>query len=186
LIDHKNKHLFLIDFGQAHKVEPNKSYSPHVGTLAFRAPEIFFGYEKYSYPVDVWSAGMTFLYMLAPTVRTYFHIDGPTDSKKDHQEMIRKIAKIFGSQQVIDVAKQASYKRALKLPDYPEQSLEQWLRYYLSKEFDFENKLSKHALDLLSQMLTLNWEKRITIKKALKHRYFQSSSQQRERERERV
>ena len=50
-------HLKIADFGESVFLGPGESVSDMVGTFAYMAPEVTLG-VPYSFPVDVWSAGV--------------------------------------------------------------------------------------------------------------------------------
>lgn len=61
----------IIDFGTAYHVsdpacEPEHLKILDVGTTSYRAPELLFGNQKYSYPLDLWAAGCVAAELLSP------------------------------------------------------------------------------------------------------------------------
>lgn len=67
LIDKKGT-LKLADFGLSRAFGiPLGQYTHEVVTLWYRAPEILLGEQKYSTPVDIWSAGCIFAEMVTKT-----------------------------------------------------------------------------------------------------------------------
>ncbi len=57
LINPKTKTLKIIDFGLADYYFPEKENNSRVGSLYYKAPELFLDNNLYDYRVDVWAAG---------------------------------------------------------------------------------------------------------------------------------
>jgi serine/threonine protein kinase len=65
ILFYENQVLKIIDFGLASIFDlPAQPRTKKVVTCWFRAPELFFGQEDYSAPVDIWSVGCIFAYMV--------------------------------------------------------------------------------------------------------------------------
>ena len=58
IIEKSSKKIKLIDFGMTDYYSKNKEYSPRVGTLPFKAPELLLEFKHYNSSVDIWSAGI--------------------------------------------------------------------------------------------------------------------------------
>lgn len=178
LIDRTKHKAYLIDLGQAHEMKPGKDFSPHIGTMVFRSPEILLKYKRYDGAIDIWCLGMTFLYMLAPTVRKHFKLEDKTgqssNSKRDQNKALENIARIFGSEPIMTLAQKLSYPYNIKfVSTFPKRKLSDWLlNYYLSESYEKEKKLPPVVLDLVSKMLRIHPEKRISASEALRHPYF--------------
>ncbi|KAL5484677.1 hypothetical protein EMCRGX_G021217 [Ephydatia muelleri] len=77
LIDKKGV-IKLADFGLGRAFGiPVRAYTHEVVTLWYRAPEVLLGSQRYSCPVDVWSAACIFAEMV--TKRPLFHGDSEID-----------------------------------------------------------------------------------------------------------
>jgi len=50
----------LIDYGHAEFYLPDTQYKLQVGTRIYKAPELFLGYDKYDFSIDVWAIGCVF------------------------------------------------------------------------------------------------------------------------------
>lgn len=190
LID-KNFHLYVIDFGQAHRADINKKFSYHIGTLPYKPIEILLKSHYYDTKVDMWEVGRIFLELLVPRSRNYFKID------KDHklapedegQEMLEKWAAIFGTDAIIKVARKHNYAMPTFRKHRPEASIKSWLKWYVSHEESrsksrsndshrysrYKDFCTREALDLLNKLLQLDPDHRITAEEALKHPYFQDT-----------
>lgn len=166
----KTQHTAKItDFGMATMIDlPSKSDGDNDGnskttakkrsiqvvTRAYRAPELFFGEDEYGVEVDVWSIGCIFAEML---LREPF-FDGASDI-----DQLSLIFKALGS------PSENGWEKASKLPFF--------LRFKdtnpLPLKDQFPEELSSAGVDLLSQLLQLDPEKRISVDEALKHEFFQ-------------
>ncbi|CAI5739963.1 unnamed protein product [Peronospora destructor] len=135
------------------KKKPKRSVQ--VVTRAYRAPEIFFGEERYGVEVDMWSVGCIFAEMLL----RHPLADGSSD--------IDQLSKIFA---VLGSPHENGWEEAVQLPFY--------LRFKdtnptpLTEQFSM---LSPAGVDLLSQLLKLDPKQRISASKALQHEFFSES-----------
>lgn len=120
-----------------------------VASIWYRPPEILLGKKNYSYEIDIWGAGCI-LAQLA-TGRPLF----PGDSRLDQ---LFRIFKLRGTPDDCPVYKQ-----------YPE--WKSTFPIWTEKPFEFE-KLGTDGNDLLTKMLALVPENRISATDALNHPYF--------------
>lgn len=155
--------LKVCDFGLARKyVSSNKSYTPVVVTLWYRAPEILLGCDKYTPAIDIWSVGCIFAELV---------LKEPLLRGQNEAEQIDLIFKTFGTPtnttwpgwKELKLAKTVTFKN--------------YVGDKLSERFPkpgplTDAPLSELGIDLLRQMLTLNPDQRITAAKALKHPWF--------------
>ncbi|TDH64755.1 hypothetical protein CCR75_002468 [Bremia lactucae] len=157
----------ITDFGMATSIETQhdigqvdlKAFKPkrsvQVMTRAYRAPEIFFGEERYGVEVDMWSIGCIFAEMVLRKPLA----DGASD--------IDQLSKIFA---ILGSPSENQWDEASALPFY--------LRFKdtspapLAEHFSM---LSSAGVDLLSQMLQLNPKKRISVSLALQHEFLKES-----------
>ncbi|KAG1713483.1 hypothetical protein DVH05_001270 [Phytophthora capsici] len=139
--------------GDEAKSKPKRSVQ--VVTRAYRAPELFFGEERYGFEVDMWSVGCIFAEMLLRRPLA----DGSSD--------IDQLSKIFTA---LGSPTENGWEEASELPFF--------LRFKetnptpLAEQFSM---LSPAGVDLLCQMLQLNPKKRISVHKALQHEFFSES-----------
>lgn len=147
--------LKLADFGLARAFGiPVRNYTHEVVTLWYRAPDVLMGSRNYSTQVDIWSVGCIFAEMV--NGRPLF------PGTADNDQLI-KIFKLLGTptpKTWPGIAELPEYKKTT-FPRYPGQKLSKVVR-----------RLSKTGLDLLSQMLQFDPNKRISAEAAMQHAYF--------------
>lgn len=152
LIDDE-ENLKIADFGLSRAFGvPIQTYTHEVVTLWYRAPELLLGSKDYTIAIDIWSIGCIFAEMCqrAPLF--------PGDSEIDQ---IFKIFKILGTPD--------AYQNSLlvSLPDF-KKSFPKWKANGLDKI----RGICPKGKDLLSKMLDMNPNRRITAQDALQHPYF--------------
>ncbi|OMJ69356.1 hypothetical protein SteCoe_32943 [Stentor coeruleus] len=152
LIDDEGN-LKIADFGLSRAFGiPIQTYTHEVVTLWYRAPELLLGSKEYTTAIDIWSVGCIFAEMCqrAPLF--------PGDSEIDQ---IFKIFKILGTPNTCGNSILAS------MPDF-KKSFPNWKANSLDKVVGVCPK----GRDLLSKMLEMNPNRRITTQDALEHPYF--------------
>ena len=119
-----------------------------------RAPEILLGATTYSTAVDMWSVGCIFAELL---------LKEPLFQAKGEIELISMIFKLLGppTNQTWPEYSTLPLAKTISLPAPHPPQLRQKFRY-----------ITDAGLDLLSQLLTYDPERRITAEEALKHPYF--------------
>lgn len=80
----------LLDFGFATKIENDYSLTIRAGTHAYHAPEML-NNLPYGRPVDIWSLGITFFFLLHSMEKILFRFDGlemklGQDVPKEHKQ----------------------------------------------------------------------------------------------------
>ncbi|KAG5890978.1 hypothetical protein JTB14_037964 [Gonioctena quinquepunctata] len=144
--------LKILDFGLARPTETEMT--GYVATRWYRAPEIMLNWMHYNQTVDIWSVGCIMAELL--TGKTLF-------PGTDHIHQLNLIMEILGTpsdefMQKITSESARSYIKSL--PMMPKKDLTQYIVG--------ANPL---AIDLLSLMLELDSERRITAEQALAHPY---------------
>lgn len=153
LISHEGT-LKLADFGLARAYGvPIRTYTHEVVTLWYRAPEILLGATQYATAVDIWPIGCIFAEMV--TSQPLF----PGDSEID------ELFKIF---RVLGTPTEETWKGVTSLRDF-KPTFPKWQPQPLS---NYVKDLDSKGIDLLSQMLQYDPQKRISAVEAMQHPFF--------------
>ncbi|KKZ63467.1 non-specific serine/threonine protein kinase [[Emmonsia] crescens] len=151
--------LKLGDFGLARAFGiPVNTFSNEVVTLWYRAPDVLLGSRTYNTSIDIWSAGCIMAEMY--TGRPLF--PGTTN-----EDQLQKIFRLMGT------PSERSWPGISSFPEYKpnfQVFATQDLRLILPQ-------IDQLGLDLLSRMLQLRPEMRISAADALRHRWFQDLNQ---------
>jgi len=157
LIEEATVTLKIADFGMARAFAlPMPIYTHEVVTTWYRAPEILFGSQEYSLPVDAWSAGCI-MGELA-TGKALFCGDSEIDT-------------IFQIFQKLGTPSDAEWPGLTRLPDF-KAIYPQWKRRPWSLIRNTVAQLGPLGTQLLDALLTYDPRQRITARQALKHPYF--------------
>ncbi|KAG5437265.1 hypothetical protein PCANB_001058 [Pneumocystis canis] len=148
----------IADFGLSRYFgDPLPPLTQLIVTLWYRSPEILLGTQEYGASVDMWSIGCIFAELLTrePLIRGKSEID--------------QISKIF---ELVGVPTEETWPGFMKLPNsknihFPKNEISEGSR--LRTKFPF---LTNAGVDLLTKLLTLDPNKRISAQDALEHRYF--------------
>lgn len=154
LLNHRGR-LRIGDFGLAREYgSPLKRYTGLVVTLWYRAPELLLGAEKYSTPVDLWSAGCVFSELL--TKKPLFPGKGEID-------LINRIFKLLGTpnEHIWPGYTNLSSVKKTKFAIYPFNNIKSCLP-----------QLSKTGIDLINKFLRYHPVARISAKDATLDPYF--------------
>ncbi|XP_007039704.2 PREDICTED: uncharacterized protein LOC18606179 [Theobroma cacao] len=146
----------------------HKRDGPCAGTKGFRAPEVLFRSQHQSPKIDIWSAGVTLLYLMI----------GKSPFFGDPEQNIKDIAKLRGSEDLWEVAKLHNREPSFPEDLYGKQSLasvnlREWCQMN-TKRRDFLQEIPSSLYDLVDKCLTVNPRLRITAEDALKHEFFAS------------
>ncbi|XP_010434742.1 PREDICTED: probable serine/threonine-protein kinase cdc7 isoform X2 [Camelina sativa] len=144
-----------------------KKDGPCSGTKGFRAPEVCFRSLHQGPKIDVWSAGVTFLYLIM----------GRTPFTGDPEQNVKDIAQLRGSEELWEVAKlhnrESSFPEELYESRYLKgMDLRKWCELN-TKRREFLEAIPQSLLDLVDRCLTVNPRRRISAEDALKHEFFQ-------------
>ncbi|XVF13468.1 hypothetical protein REPUB_Repub08aG0210300 [Reevesia pubescens] len=146
----------------------HKREGPCAGTKGFRAPEVLFRSQHQGPKIDIWSAGVTLLYLMV----------GKSPFIGDPEQNIKDIAKLRGSEDLWEVAKLHNRESSFPEDLYGKQSLtsmnlREWCQMN-TKRRDFLKEIPSSLYDLVDKCLTVNPRSRITAEDALKHEFFAS------------
>lgn len=173
--------LKITDFGLARKLnedsdEQNLIYTPRIGTRYYKSPEVILGLG-YSASTDIWSLGCIFAELLSG--RILF-------KGRDDREQFIIITRLLGSpdNNFFNIVRNSRCPGALNFiqtmcnnrsisSKEKNQIIEQLIpNSSFPNEIPEDPRLSpENARDLLSKMLCINPEERITIDQALMHDY---------------
>ena len=159
LVDSNGQNIKLADFGLARAFGlPIKTYTHEVVTLWYRCPEILLGQKAYSLGVDLWSTGCIFAEMVQR--RPLFMGDSEIDQ-------IFKIFKVLGT------PNENNWPDALKLNDFkstfPKFRGIPMIEHTQNAQ---GHNLNELEVDLLSGLVALDPNRRISALAALQHPYF--------------
>lgn len=146
--------------------EKARKEGPCVGTKGFRAPEVLLKSFHQSCKIDVWSAGVTLLYMII----------GKAPFCGDPEQNIKEIAKLRGSESLWEVAKlhncESSYPPDLYDVKYLQSmELREWC-VQNTKRPELIELIPRSLFDLIDKCLTVNPRQRISAEEALMHKFF--------------
>lgn len=160
--------LKLADFGLARAFGiPVNTFSNEVVTLWYRAPDVLLGSRTYNTSIDIWSAGCIMAEMY--TGRPLF--PGTTN-----EDQLQKIFRLMGT------PSERSWPGISQFPEYKpnfHNYATQDLRMILPQ-------VDQLGLDLLSRMLQLRPEMRVSAKDALAHVWFRDLGQLRTQQQQQV
>lgn len=156
LIDVKSKTIKLADFGLGRVFTmPVSKYTHEVVTLWYRAPEILLGTKLYSTGVDIWSVGC----ILAEMILGRAVFCGESE--------IEQLLAIF---RVLGTPNENTWPEVTTLRDWHAYPV--WKPQELSSELPGLSALGDDGVDLLTSMLRLAPDERISAIDALKSTYF--------------
>ncbi|SOV75644.1 protein kinase 1, partial [Plasmodium sp. gorilla clade G3] len=147
------KYIKLCDFNTSIKLKENYKYFSYVCSRYYRAPELLFGSNYYSQAIDTWSIGCVMGELL---------LGKPLFLGECASDQLVEIIKILGTPNDEDFLSFRSVYKNIKFPDIKPITLEKVISHNCSKE----------SLDLLSELLQFNPQKRIKLCHALLHNYF--------------
>ncbi|KAJ0048440.1 hypothetical protein Pint_15773 [Pistacia integerrima] len=144
----------------------NQKEGPCAGTKGFRAPEVLFRSQHQGPKVDIWSAGVTLLYLMI----------GRAPFFGDPEQNIKEIVKLKGSEELWEVAKLHNRESSFPEDLYDTQSLgpmnlREWCKMNTKRQ-DFLGVIPSSLFDLVDKCLTVNPRLRLSAEDALKHELF--------------
>lgn len=163
LIDN-NGNLKIADFGLARPYgEPGRKYTNRVITLWYRPPELLLGANEYGPSVDMWSVGCLLAEMLTRK---------PLFAGKDEAEQLELIFHVVGTPTERTWPGWRNLAQAHMVSESRVYSPQ--LERYLRKVMRHHGVQGSDTLiDILTKLLTLDPERRMTATEALAHRWFQ-------------
>ncbi|EGT38103.1 hypothetical protein CAEBREN_19158 [Caenorhabditis brenneri] len=158
--------LKLADFGLARaKSVPSRTYSHEVVTLWYRPPDVLMGSTDYSTSLDMWGVGCIFAEICTGTALFPGSKDSHYPGTKDQLDMIFSIRGTPDEKKWPEVKNLPGYNPEL-FPRYRELS-------FIAVNPMF-TKILKTGQELLSMLLQLRPESRVSAASAMLHPYFAS------------
>jgi len=155
LLIHK-EYVKIGDFGLAREIRSRPPYTDYVATRWYRAPEILLKSTNYNSPVDIFALGciMAELYTLTPLFR------GSSDT-----DQLYKVCSILGTptQNSWPEGHRLATQMGFNFPQFPPVQLSTIIP-----------NASEDALQLISEMLKYDAQKRPSAQQILQHPYFMS------------
>ncbi|KAF2644754.1 Pkinase-domain-containing protein [Massarina eburnea CBS 473.64] len=153
-------HLKIADFGMARYIPPPQSpLTQLVVTLWYRAPELLLGTENYGTEIDMWSLGCIFAELL---------LREPILQGKNEVDQLSKIFDLCG------LPTDKSWPEFWRLPNAKSLKIPRDAGTKATGQIRTKFPLlDSVGVDLLSSLLSLNPEHRLTAEEVLQHSYFQ-------------
>ena len=155
----RRRQLRLIDWGLAEFYHPDTEYHIRVGSRYYKAPELLVGYKKYDYSLDMWSVGCIFGELLTRE---------PLLQGSNEVDQVTRIFELCGlpTDESWPGFRRLPNARSLRLPaSKPPSATGSVIR----ARFPL---LTTAGCALLTDLLSLNPDRRPTAKQMLDHEYF--------------
>ncbi|KAL8152191.1 hypothetical protein V2J09_009951 [Rumex salicifolius] len=135
------------------------------GTKGYRAPEVLLRSMHQGTKLDVWSAGVTLLYLMT----------GKMPFTGEPEQNMKDIVKLRGSEELWELAKlhdrESSFPKELYDVHYlPSMELRNWCKAN-AKRPEFVKTIPSSLFDLVDKCLTVNPRLRISAEEALRHEF---------------
>ncbi|XP_029589029.1 mitogen-activated protein kinase 9 isoform X3 [Salmo trutta] len=156
--------LKILDFGLARTACTNFMMTPYVVTRYYRAPEVILG-MKYKENVDIWSVGC----IMGEMVKGNVIFQGT-----DHIDQWNKVIEVLGtpSMEFMNRLMETVRNYVMNKPQYPGVNFaELFPDWAFPSDSEHDRLKTGQARDLLSKMLVIDPESRISVEEALNHPY---------------
>ncbi|TDW60284.1 protein kinase domain-containing protein [Oceanimonas baumannii] len=162
VINRKRMRLKIIDWGMADFYHPYKEYHLRVGSHYYKAPELLLGMKQYDYSLDMWSFACLFSGLICNSF--------PFFKGKEEPDLLRSISGFFGKYELL------SYIEKYSLSEPCKENLEAIYNGSEESKMVLESSgssfKSELALDLISKVMRVDHQERLTAKEAMEHPYF--------------
>ena len=156
-------HVKLADFGLARSLvgpdglrEGKIDLTNNVITMWYKPPELLLGSQRYSHPVDMWSAGC---------VLAELELGRPLLPGKSEQQQLELICKSIGS------PTEENWPGVTSLPNY-EPLLKQMQKYNTTFRTTYTTVITDAVIGLLERILVVDPSRRTSARIALNNNYF--------------
>jgi cyclin-dependent kinase 12/13 len=156
-------HVKLADFGLARSLvgpdglrEGKIDLTNNVITMWYKPPELLLGSQRYSHPVDMWSAGC---------VLAELELGRPLLPGKSEQQQLELICKSIGS------PTEENWPGVTSLPNY-EPLLKHMQKYNTTFRSTYTTVISDSVIGLLERILVVDPSRRTSARIALNNNYF--------------
>lgn len=154
LLINKQGQLKLADFGLARAFGiPVNTFSNEVVTLWYRAPDVLLGSRTYSTSIDIWSAGC---------IMAEMYTGRPLFPGNNNDDQLLKIFRLMGT------PNERTWPGVTQYPEYRTN----YPVYDVQDLSQIIPQMDLLGIDLLSKMLQLQPNMRISASNALKHAWF--------------
>jgi glycogen synthase kinase 3 beta len=160
LVDHATNLAKLADFGSCKNMsDPKEKFRSYVVTRPYRAPELLLNSTNYSYPIDMWAAGVT-LACLWTGGKSPFYAENNT-------VMLVRMYELLG----VPTEEEKVKMNAKILNHTAEYTPRNWTD-------TLKRGMDPFALDLMLKIFKYDPEKRISAWQAMAHPYFDEVRQE--------
>ncbi|BAM81568.1 shaggy protein kinase [Cyanidioschyzon merolae strain 10D] len=153
LVEPRTQVLKLCDFGSAKVLVPGEKSLSYIVSRFYRAIELLIGSEDYTPAIDLWSAGCVIGELL---------LGRPLFCGESGLSQLIEIIKVLGAPTEEDLVAMRSKHSDFKIPRVQPLTLRRV----------FKARTDADAVDLVSQLLVYNPQKRIRAMQALAHPFF--------------
>lgn len=160
--DPTSHRLKLLDYGLAEFYSYGTPLHHRVASRHYKSPEILVNYQLYDYSLDIWSLGTLaagLIFKRNPFFRGTNNIN-----------QLNKIVEVLGSSDFFAMINKYNIKlsssRTYDLQGYERMQLDAFTNH------DNHHLVTDQALDFLNKTLVYDPEKRLTVREALLHPYF--------------
>uniref|UniRef100_A0A8C4T5S0 Stress-activated protein kinase JNK n=1 Tax=Erpetoichthys calabaricus TaxID=27687 RepID=A0A8C4T5S0_ERPCA len=157
--------LKILDFGLARTACTNFMMTPYVVTRYYRAPEVILGMKYKEMVMDLWSVGC----IMAEMILRKILFPG-----RDYIDQWNKVIEVLGtpSLEFMNRLMETVRNYVMNKPHYPGVNFEELFPDWVFPSDTEHDKLkTSQARDLLSKMLVIDPERRISVEEALNHPY---------------
>ena len=166
MINHKTRHLRLIDWGLAEFYHPGVSYNVRVASRYYKGPELLVDLQEYDYSLDMWSLGCMLAGMIF-RVEVFFH-------GADNDDQLVKIAEVLGMRDYLKYLQKYDLKDPLVESDKLDTSNieEDHIPFETFIKSNNRDTAKPEAISLLKGLLRYDHQERLTAEEAMIHPYF--------------